>query len=354
MVRYTGRAKTQTGMNTNQVGLKMSGCPSRVGRKGTIIRKFNQRVNCMEGLCGGAKLNGKMWRTTYRNKEPFCKKRSTKCAQAAGGVGRINAPYFNRKVRAGESGCTPAAFGGDLGPDTIEVVLENIDDDDEYDYVFKVSGSPSTQLNFAPPDTDTAYPSVLQSGLKISLEVIKQGNTSMGVLQMGPELFAFNTKKNNSGRPITLSEFKEGDFQQEEILDINFFNIELPFPPGKKLMGVREFVLKEEPGGSGIEITFTAGGGDGDNADADDDLKIPLNPAAAADAADATDATAATTNAASAAAAAAAAADAADAADATDATAATTNAAAAAVAAVEAAAAAAAAAVGDAAVGDAA
>ena len=109
MVRYTGRAKTQTGMNTNQVGLKMSGCPSRVGRKGTIIRKFNQRVNCMEGLCGGAKLNGKMWRTTYRNKEPFCKKRSTKCAQAAGGVGRINAPYFNRKVRAGESGCTPAA-----------------------------------------------------------------------------------------------------------------------------------------------------------------------------------------------------------------------------------------------------
>ena len=108
MVRYTGRAKTQTGMNTNQVGLKMSGCPSRVGRKGTIIRKFNQRVNCMEGLCGGAKLNGKMWRTTYRNKEPFCKKRSTKCAQAAGGVGRINAPYFNRKVRAGESGCAPA------------------------------------------------------------------------------------------------------------------------------------------------------------------------------------------------------------------------------------------------------
>ena len=122
MVRYTGRAKTQTGMSTNQVGLKMSGCPSRVGRKGTIIRKFNQRVNCMEGLCGGAKLNGKMWRTTYRNKEPFCKKRSTKCAQAAGGVGRINAPYFNRKVRAGESGCTPAAApAGATGPAAAEV-----------------------------------------------------------------------------------------------------------------------------------------------------------------------------------------------------------------------------------------
>lgn len=124
MVRYTGRAKTQTGMNTNQVGLKMSGCPSRVGRKGTIIRKFNQRVNCMEGLCGGAKLNGKMWRTTYRNKEPFCKKRSTKCAQAAGGVGRINAPYFNRKVRAGESGCTPAAVAAAAGPAGIIALIK--------------------------------------------------------------------------------------------------------------------------------------------------------------------------------------------------------------------------------------
>ena len=125
MVRYTGRAKTQTGMNTNQVGLKMSGCPSRVGRKGTIIRKFNQRVNCMEGLCGGAKLNGKMWRTTYRNKEPFCKKRSTKCAQAAGGVGRINAPYFNRKVRAGESGCTPAAVAAAAAGDVVVITGQN-------------------------------------------------------------------------------------------------------------------------------------------------------------------------------------------------------------------------------------
>ena len=34
MVRYTGRMKVRTGaVNTNQLGLKMSGCPSRVGRK---------------------------------------------------------------------------------------------------------------------------------------------------------------------------------------------------------------------------------------------------------------------------------------------------------------------------------
>ena len=109
MVRYVGRARTtMTTMSTNQVGLKMSGCPSRVGRKGATIRSFNNRVNCMQGLCGGARMNGQIWKTTERNRPPFCIKPATKCAQAAGGVGRINAPYFNRKVRAGESGCTPA------------------------------------------------------------------------------------------------------------------------------------------------------------------------------------------------------------------------------------------------------
>ena len=35
MVCYYGRAKQRTGsVNTNQPGLKMSGCPSKVGRKG--------------------------------------------------------------------------------------------------------------------------------------------------------------------------------------------------------------------------------------------------------------------------------------------------------------------------------
>ena len=111
MVRYVARARTtMTTMSTNQVGLKMSGCPSRVGRKGATIRSFNKRVNCMQGLCGGARMNGQIWKTTERNRPPFCIKPATKCAQAAGGVGRINAPYFNRKIRAGESGCTPASL----------------------------------------------------------------------------------------------------------------------------------------------------------------------------------------------------------------------------------------------------
>jgi hypothetical protein len=64
----------------------------------------------MQGLCGGARMNGQIWKTTERNRPPFCIKPATKCAQAAGGVGRINAPYFNRKIRAGESGCTPASL----------------------------------------------------------------------------------------------------------------------------------------------------------------------------------------------------------------------------------------------------
>ena len=47
MVCYYGRARQRTGsVNTNQPGLKMSGCPSKVGRKGYINRYIAQRVKC--------------------------------------------------------------------------------------------------------------------------------------------------------------------------------------------------------------------------------------------------------------------------------------------------------------------
>ena len=47
MVKYYGRARQRTGsVNTNQPGLKMSGCPSKVGRKGYINRYIAQRVKC--------------------------------------------------------------------------------------------------------------------------------------------------------------------------------------------------------------------------------------------------------------------------------------------------------------------
>ena len=47
MVRYTGGMKRITGaVNTIQRGLKMSGCPSRVGRSPTNSRSISQRVKC--------------------------------------------------------------------------------------------------------------------------------------------------------------------------------------------------------------------------------------------------------------------------------------------------------------------
>ena len=122
MVRYTGRQKTITGaVNRNQVGLKMSGCPSRVGRSGKNLRLLGRRVNCMYGLCGPTMVNGAPWRTSGRNKPPYCRQRSTACAQAAGGVGtNHNIPYY-RTPKKGESGCTPAAV--DVHPITAAVRL---------------------------------------------------------------------------------------------------------------------------------------------------------------------------------------------------------------------------------------
>jgi len=73
MVRYHGRAKQRIGaVNTNQLGLKMSGCPSRVGRSGKNIRLLGQRVNCMQGICAPVLVHGVPWRQTYRNAHPFC------------------------------------------------------------------------------------------------------------------------------------------------------------------------------------------------------------------------------------------------------------------------------------------
>ena len=43
MVKYYGRAKERTGsVNTNQIGLNMSGCPSKVGKNGVIQRYIDK------------------------------------------------------------------------------------------------------------------------------------------------------------------------------------------------------------------------------------------------------------------------------------------------------------------------
>ena len=59
MVKYYGRAKTRTGsVNTTQLGLKLAGCPSNVGRKGTLTRVVQRRVNCALKVCGWRPVHG--------------------------------------------------------------------------------------------------------------------------------------------------------------------------------------------------------------------------------------------------------------------------------------------------------
>lgn len=106
MVKYYGGARRRTGsVNTNQLGLKMSGCPSRVGRNPVINRYIKQRVNCMQGTCGPIQIHGvDVPSNKFRNNPPYCKKKSTKCLAAAGGIGNINTPYY-RTPAPGEKGC---------------------------------------------------------------------------------------------------------------------------------------------------------------------------------------------------------------------------------------------------------
>ena len=113
MVKYYGRAKERTGsVNTNQLGLKMSGCPSKVGRKGTISRYIQRRVNCAQGVCGVPKVHGVSWRYNYSNAAPFCKAPVGKCLAAAGGIRNIYVPYY-KTTQPGKFGCTqpPSRFG---------------------------------------------------------------------------------------------------------------------------------------------------------------------------------------------------------------------------------------------------
>ena len=92
MVRYYGRARQRIGsVNTNQLGLKMSGCPSRVGRNPVLGRYIGQRVNCMNGLCNPISIHGIYRKSNkLRNNTPFCKHAADN--GWTGGVGHIYAP----------------------------------------------------------------------------------------------------------------------------------------------------------------------------------------------------------------------------------------------------------------------
>lgn len=112
MVKYYGRSRQRTGsVNTNQLGLKMSGCPSRVGRNPVNSNYISRRVNCMQGICGTPIVNGKIWTKNFglKNQLPYCKNPSNKCLAAAGGIGNIKTPYY-RTPAPGEKGCGLTQF----------------------------------------------------------------------------------------------------------------------------------------------------------------------------------------------------------------------------------------------------
>lgn len=59
MVRYYGRARQRVGsVNTVQLGLKMAGCPSNVGRQGFRARSVQRRVQCNLKVCGWRPIHG--------------------------------------------------------------------------------------------------------------------------------------------------------------------------------------------------------------------------------------------------------------------------------------------------------
>ena len=101
MVKYYGRARQRVGsINTNQLGLKMSGCPSKVGRSGRIDRYISRRSHCGIVFCGWVWYHGIKWKYNHWV-NPYTKEVNWRCIPAApitralaGGVGRLNAPRF--------------------------------------------------------------------------------------------------------------------------------------------------------------------------------------------------------------------------------------------------------------------
>ena len=127
MVKYYGRARTRIGsVNTNQLGLKMSGCPSKVGLNPVNNRYIQHRVNCMNGICGIPLQNGAPWRISpFRNlNTKYCKPVSNKCLAAAGGIGTIYTPYFKTNA-PGTKGCGYYGLSGSAARGARDSALGN-------------------------------------------------------------------------------------------------------------------------------------------------------------------------------------------------------------------------------------
>lgn len=94
MVKYYGRARQRVGsVNTNQLGLKMSGCPSKVARSGRISRYISRRSHCNINICGMIYYHGVLWKE-YLGPSPYCLPPQPRTRALAGGVGHITTPRF--------------------------------------------------------------------------------------------------------------------------------------------------------------------------------------------------------------------------------------------------------------------
>ena len=91
MVKYYGRARQRIGsVNTNQIGLKMSGCPSKVGRQGYLSRYIGRRAQCNQKFCGPVFYHGVLWKWNSGR----CVAKAPRGQSFNSGVGHKNTPRF--------------------------------------------------------------------------------------------------------------------------------------------------------------------------------------------------------------------------------------------------------------------
>lgn len=123
MVKYYGRAKQRVGsVNTNQMGLKMSGCASSIGRQGLYIKYIQTRAPCNIKYCGPVYYHGVV---IHINDKP-CLPPQARTATLAGGVGRINAPRFKCGNRCGPLLSPPSCLQQIYGQGWQNVSLDSL------------------------------------------------------------------------------------------------------------------------------------------------------------------------------------------------------------------------------------
>ncbi|MEE9574029.1 MAG: hypothetical protein V3W20_13325 [Candidatus Neomarinimicrobiota bacterium] len=91
MVKYYGRARQRIGsVNTNQIGLNMSGCPSKVGRQGYLSRYIGRRAQCNQKFCGPVYYHGVIWSWNSGR----CVAKAPRGQSFNSGVGHKSTPRF--------------------------------------------------------------------------------------------------------------------------------------------------------------------------------------------------------------------------------------------------------------------